>query len=82
MLAYKRKSDFFETQEGVEITQQLVAMSTSKLYNTESSYSTNSKQYPDNQIPFVNRHVEYLRTHPTIDPQQYISNLQLMTRVR
>lgn len=45
-------------------------------YDTESSY------FSSNTLDFVDRHLHYLSTHPTIELQGYISNLKLMTRVR
>jgi hypothetical protein len=80
--AYKRKQDFFETEEGVEVERILKMMVANEIYNTESSYSANSELYPDNRIPFVNKHMAYLRSHPATDPEQYLANLRLMTRVR
>jgi hypothetical protein len=82
MPTHKRKSDFFETDEGVEVEQALRKMAIDLQYNTASSYSANSEQYPDNLIPFVEKHKAYLRNHPTTDPWHYLSNLRLMTRFR
>ncbi len=82
MSSYKKKPNLFETEEGLEVQESLKAMAKNKMYNTESSYSANSELYPDNLIPFVAKHMEYLRTHPATDPQHYLSNLRLMTRVR
>ena len=82
MATYKRKVDFFDTEEGAVIIEVLRIMSTDEAYNTASSYSSNSELYPDNLIPFVQKHIDYLRTHPSTDPQHYLSNLRLMTRIR
>ncbi|HSX46712.1 MAG TPA: hypothetical protein VLF87_01845 [Patescibacteria group bacterium] len=82
MPAYKRKTDYFETEEGIEIIEMLSTMNTDKAYNTEPSYSSNTKLYPNNLIPFVEKHMDYLRNHPSTDPTHYISNLRLMTRLR
>jgi hypothetical protein len=82
MSDYRRKTDFFETEEGQKIQQSLIEMALSSEYNTTSSYSPNTKEFPDNIAPFVGRHLDYLKNHPTINPQQYISNLKLMTKVR
>jgi hypothetical protein len=80
MPTYKKKVDFFETTEGQEAKKVLRAMVTDAAYNTESSYSANDTLYPDNVIPFVNKHMEYLRNHPATNPRHYIANLRLMTR--
>jgi len=82
MPAYKRKPDFFETEEGKEFEQLLKVMTKDSAFSTGPSYSANSKLYPDNLIPFVNKHMEYLRTHPSTNPYHYLSNLRLITRVR
>lgn len=82
MATYKRKPDFFETAEGVQVMVMLRAMAEDTAYNTESSYSANTGLYPDHLIPFVNKHMEYLRTHPSTDPDHYLANLRLMTRFR
>jgi hypothetical protein len=82
MATYKRKSDFFESEEGIEIEQKLRLMAQDATYHTGSSYSANSTLYPDNLIPFVDKHMSYLRNHPTTDPQHYLSNLRLITRKR
>ena len=57
-------------------------MARDNVYNTGSSYSANSIQYPDNLIPFVDKHVNYLNAHPGLDPSQYIANLRLITRIK
>ncbi len=82
MPIYKKKSDFFETEEGIEFEKTLVVMAKDSSYNTGPSYSANSELYPNNLIPFVNKHMDYLRNHPTTDPQHYLANLRLMTRIR
>ncbi len=82
MPTFKRKSDFFETEEGLEFERALKEMALDNAFNTDPSFSANSELYPDKLIPFVNKHMEYLRTHPSVDPQHYLSNLRLMTRVR
>lgn len=82
MVTYKRKSDFFETEDGIEVVRALRAMSLDKAYNTEGGYTANSQLYADNIIPFVEKHKDYLRNHPSTDPQHYLSNLRLMTKIR
>jgi hypothetical protein len=82
MSTYKKKQNFFESSEGVKVAELLTAMAADPTYNTVSSYSANSELYPDNLIPFVNKHMDYLRNHPATDPRHYLANLRLMTRVR
>jgi len=57
-------------------------MTLDKAYNTDSSYSANSLQYADNLIPFVDKHMNYLNSHPKVEADQYIANIKLMSRIR
>jgi len=82
MATLKKRVSFFDSAEGTAIEEILVLMTKDTAYNTETSYSANTVQYPDNLIPFVDKHMHYLNTHPAIDPRHYISNLRLMTRIR
>lgn len=82
MRTQKRKADFFETEAGMEYIAMLEEMVADDSYNTEPSFSANSELYPNHQIPFVNKHIDYLKSHPSMDPQQYLANLRLMTRRR
>jgi hypothetical protein len=77
-----RKNHFFETPEGMDVIATLKMMDADDKFNTKSSYSANSGLYPDHQIPFVDKHVEYLRCHPSTDPEHYLANLRLVTRIR
>ena len=82
MSTLKRRVNFFDSTEGIEIKKELQHMAGNGVYNTQSSYSANSSQYPDNLIPFVDKHVNYLNAHPGLDPFQYIANLRLITRIK
>lgn len=53
-----------------------------KLAIQASSFSPDSEQYPDGQIPFVDKHIAYLMKYPKLDPDQYLANLRLMLRKR
>lgn len=81
MATLKKRINFANTEEGVAIEHKLQLMFADKLYNTKSSFSTNSVLYPDGQIPFVDKHMNYLCSHPSVNPQHYLSNLRLMTRL-
>ena len=82
MSTKKKSINFFESEEGQEVERTLISMALDKAYNTEASYSANIETYPNHQIPFVDKHMNYLRAHPATDPTQYLSNLRLMTRIR
>lgn len=82
MAVNKRGADFFQTEEGIEFQKALKEMAKDVTFSTGPTFSANSELYPDKLIPFVNKHMEYLRNHPSVDPQHYLANLRLMTRVR
>lgn len=82
MQAAKSRSNFINTDEGQEARKQLIAMFDDNGFNTQSSYSGNTEQYPDNVMPFVEKHITYLIKHPAVDVRQYLANIRLMTRIR
>lgn len=77
-----KKPNFIDSYEGQAAKQQLQSMVADDTYMTESSYSPNAELYPNNLIPFVDKHMEYLRSHPSTNPQHYLSNLRMITRLR
>ena len=82
MPTINKKAAFILSEEGLEAERMLRLMAEDDSYNTESSYSTNSQLYPDNSRSFVDKHMDYLSTHPHANHRQYIANLRLMTRLR
>jgi hypothetical protein len=78
----KKKQAFMESADAITVKSTLILMTQDSTYNTLSSYSANAVTYPDNLIPFVDKHMNYLNAHPSTDPAQYIKNLQLMTRFK
>ncbi len=82
MSTFKKRINFPESDEGIKTKQQLRVMVTDKTYTTESGYNANVLLYPDNDISFVDKHMRYLSELQNVNPQQYLSNLRLMTRVR
>jgi hypothetical protein len=79
---FKKRSGFFDSEEGKEVKRKLQYMMQDKSFNTLSSYTSDSSSYPDNQMPFVDKHMFYLNAHPELDLQMYISNVRLKTRKR
>jgi hypothetical protein len=63
-----------------EIVCDLNALESSPLYLTRSVHRYNSDKWPNNEMPFVDFHLGYLRSHPSLDPKQYIANLRLVLR--
>lgn len=82
MALTKKRSNFFDSQEGLETKEALAEMHANKGYNTNSDYSTNQDKYPDNRIPFVDKHMKYLSENQSINIKHYLSNLRLMTRIK
>lgn len=69
-------------EEAASALRALEAMEADRQYNTPSRYSSNSTLYPDNLIAFSELHMSYLRKFPTLNPEQYIQNLKLITQIR
>jgi hypothetical protein len=82
MALLKTRTTFFDSQEGQLIKEKLQQMAGSSSYNTTASYTTNSLLYPDNLIPFVDKHMNYLISHPALEAKKYLANIRLMTKVR
>ena len=81
MPSYKKNSSIASNEEMMLIRETLELMVQDASYNTKPSFSANTERYPDNLIPFIDKHLDYLMTHKSVNPQQYISNLRLMTRL-
>lgn len=66
-----------------EIRDILIAMQSDMTMTTESGYSAGDENYPDHlQVPFIEKHLAYLKSHPKINPKDYLSNLRIMIRIR
>lgn len=79
-MAKTAKVAAFSTISEAEVLTVLTEMENDKQYNTESRYTADTVKYPNNQITFSEKHIEYLRKFPYIDPRQYIINLKLITK--
>ncbi len=82
MILSSKSTAFLDSVAGLTAKQTLLEMTESKEYKTDSSYSSNVTDYPDSLIPFVDKHIYYLSTHISVNPDHYIANLRLMTRLR
>jgi hypothetical protein len=78
----KRRTDFFSTEEGAQVEAALVRLVSDTSFNTEDCYSADAIKYPDNVMPFIEKHKAYLNAHPALDAKMYIANLRLKTRRR
>ncbi|MBC7942915.1 hypothetical protein H7X68_00225 [Candidatus Saccharibacteria bacterium] len=65
-----------------EVTTKLQSLQDDPTMKTVSKYSPTAPEWPDNQLPFVEIHLAYLRTHKLVNPVHYISNLELMIKKR
>ena len=76
MAVAKKRVLFLDSEEGVAIAQALELMDQDTSFDTHPSYSANVDRYPDNLMPFVDKHMNYLCTHPGIDPRHYLTTLR------
>ena len=49
---------------------------------TAGRYSPLATEWPDSMLPFREIHLAYLRKNKAVNPAQYLSNLELMIKVR
>lgn len=78
----RRSADFYDTEEGKDIVDKLRSMQGNDMFNTEPSYTANIDDHPSNKKSFVDKHKQYIMEHPKVDPEQYLANLRLKTRLR
>ena len=69
---------FLDSKEALLIRDTLMNMMTDPEFNTRSMYSPAA----GGDVLFVDKHMEYLSQHTTLNVQHYLSNLRLMTRIR
>ena len=75
----QRAKDFLTSIEGLEARANLMAMEADDGYKTISSYSPSSV---DGVLTFIDKHMNYLSSHGSVNAAQYVSNLQLITKIR
>ncbi len=81
-MSYKKRPNFYESEEAVAVKNTLLSMQGDERYNTGSSYSADAEKYPDHVISFVDKHMAYLQAHPDVNTSQYLANLRLITKLR
>ena len=69
---------FLDSDDAAVIREQLVTMMGDKTFNTSATYAATR----DDALPFDEKHMTYLSDHPKLNPQQYMQNLRLKTRLR
>lgn len=75
----QRAKDFLASSEGKAAYADLRSMEQDKEYKTDSTYSPSSK---DGCLLFIDKHMNYLATHKSVNSMQYISNLKLIAKIR
>ncbi len=76
MAVATKTRDFLASQEAEDIRKELSRMMKDPNYNTPSTYSAAAK----GDILFVDKHMNYLSLHLSVNHQQYMSNLKLKTK--
>jgi hypothetical protein len=64
-----------------EVLQSLFNMEQDEGLKTDPEYSSNPL-YFDQLIPFAQKHAEYLKSHPKVNPEHYLANLRTMIKIR
>lgn len=64
-----------------EIKDKLTSLEKNPAMKTMSRYSPTADDWPDNQLPFSEIHLAYLRKNKNVNPAHYISNLELMIKI-
>lgn len=65
-----------------EIKEKLKTMQDDPLFVTNGMYSPTAADYPDSILPFAEVHLAHLRKNKKVNPAQYLSNLEIMTKKR
>ena len=71
------KQSFIDSEKGCELRKQLEMMVKSPDYNTHILSLNGDSE----GSLFVQKHLNYMSSHKTMDHMQYLSNLKLMTRI-
>ena len=76
MAVATKTRDFLASEQAEVIRAELSRMMEDPGYNTPSTYSATTK----GDILFVDKHMNYLSVHLSVDHTQYLSNLKLKTK--
>jgi hypothetical protein len=82
MSTHDKKIPFNQSEVGIETRLALEQLLRDRGYKTDDGYNANETLYPDNRMPFVEKHMIYLSAHPAVNPTYYLANLRLMTKVK
>ena len=65
-----------------EVKTRLLEAEADPTMNTVGRYSPTASSWPDNVLPFSEIHLAYLAKNKTVNHAQYLSNLELMIKIR
>lgn len=65
-----------------EAKEKLLALEANPAMNTVGRYSPLATKWPDSVMPFSEIHMSYLVKNKAVNPALYLSNLELMIRIR
>lgn len=71
-----KTKDFLASKQADDIRAELTRMMNDPGYNTRSTYSAAAK----GDVLFIDKHLNYLSLHLSVNPEQYLSNLRLITK--
>lgn len=75
----QRAQEFLKSEAGLAAYGELMKMLEDENYKTVSSFSPSAE---DGKLLFIDKHMNYLCTHLSVNANQYLSNLRLITKVR
>lgn len=65
-----------------EVKEKLQSYEDDPTMTTPGRYSPSATEYPDSILPFSEIHLAYLRKNKSVNPAHYLSNLELMIKIR
>lgn len=71
-----KTQQFLDSETAKEIRLELAKMMEDPTFNTRTTYSA----VLNGDIEFDQKHMNYMSSHLSVDPAQYMSNLRLITR--
>ncbi len=78
----QQQDGFINNMPEDEIVSALNLLVANSIYVTKPAYKGNIEKWPTHQMSFIEFHLTYLKSHPTLNPNHYISNLKLMLKKR
>jgi len=79
-MTVRREEDIINNVDEGDIVAALRSLESNPLYLTEPTYRGNIEKWPDHQISFIDFHLHYMKSQPTLNPWHYLANLKLKLR--